>query len=172
MNTRHFGPDTERGAALIAALVILLILLVLGVTTMNMTTLEERMAFNSQERYAARYQAESLALAVADPDNLPNPAQPGESRNAWAFADGGSVVLPSGASLSLPGVAQADVAVTYVQSTSAVNLPMPNPIATLPSAGGQSGQRPVFEIAAEAETATGTRAVFEFGAYYFSNSNN
>lgn len=62
-------PARERGTVLVVALVLLLVLTLLGVSTMNMTRIEERMAANSQEMTRAFQAAESgLSAAFADPD--------------------------------------------------------------------------------------------------------
>ncbi len=49
----------QRGAALVVALILLLVLTLLGVAALRTTTLEERMAANSQERNRAFHAAES-----------------------------------------------------------------------------------------------------------------
>ena len=51
----------ERGAALVVALVFLLVMTVLGVTSMRTTTLQERMAGNLQDKNLA-FQAAEAAL--------------------------------------------------------------------------------------------------------------
>jgi len=55
----------ERGAALVVALVFLLVLTVLGVTSMRSTTLQERMAGNLQDNNLA-FQAAEAALREAE----------------------------------------------------------------------------------------------------------
>lgn len=56
---RLYYINHQNGIALIAALMVLLILTLIGVTTMNTTTLEERMAINMQENFSAFHLAES-----------------------------------------------------------------------------------------------------------------
>lgn len=61
----------QRGATLITAMVLLLILTLLGVTALNTTTLEERMAANTQEQMRAFQAAESgLSAAFASPTSF------------------------------------------------------------------------------------------------------
>ncbi len=62
-------PGRQHGTVLVIALVLLLVLTLLGVSTMNMTRIEERMAANSQEMTRAFQAAESgLSAAFANPD--------------------------------------------------------------------------------------------------------
>jgi len=58
----------QRGAALITALMMLVILTMLGLSSMNTTTMEERMAANSQEVNRA-FQAASTGLEMAFNDS-------------------------------------------------------------------------------------------------------
>ncbi len=56
----HTHPDSrQRGAALVIALILLLVMTLLGVAALRTTTLEERMAANSQEHNRAFHAAES-----------------------------------------------------------------------------------------------------------------
>jgi len=58
-------PTRQRGAVLIVAMILLLVLTLLGVSAMNTSQLEERMAANSQEFNRAFQSAESgLSMAV------------------------------------------------------------------------------------------------------------
>lgn len=64
----------ERGAALIVGLVFLLVMTLIGVTAMQSTTLQERMAGNTRDRHLA-FQASEAALRegerwLSDPGNL------------------------------------------------------------------------------------------------------
>lgn len=64
---------SQRGMALIMALVILLILTILGVTAMTTSSLEEKMSGNIQEQNRAFHAAESgISKVVLDP-NAYNP---------------------------------------------------------------------------------------------------
>ena len=58
----------QRGAALITALIMLVILTMLGLTSITTTTMEEKMAANSQEVNRA-FQAASTGLALVFGDN-------------------------------------------------------------------------------------------------------
>lgn len=55
----------QNGAALIVTLVILFVLTMLGITSMNMSNLELKMATNTQEKSSALQQSE-FALTIAD----------------------------------------------------------------------------------------------------------
>jgi type IV pilus assembly protein PilX len=59
----------QRGTVLVVALILLLVLTLLGISAMNTTSLEERMAANTQELNRAFHAAESgLSSAFADPN--------------------------------------------------------------------------------------------------------
>lgn len=63
--------NSQKGAALITALVMLVILTMLGLSTLTTNTMNERMAANSQEVNRAFQAAESgLDLAYADVDSF------------------------------------------------------------------------------------------------------
>ena len=63
----HSLPADQHGAALITALVLLVILTMLGLSSMSTNTMEERMAANSQEINRAFQTAETgLELAFSD----------------------------------------------------------------------------------------------------------
>lgn len=68
----HPAPS-ERGAALVIALVMLLILTILGVTAMNTASLEERMAGNTQEQTHAFQAAESGVNSAINTPGFLNP---------------------------------------------------------------------------------------------------
>ncbi len=55
---RHFG-GAERGMVLVVVLVLLVVLSLLSITTLNVTGIEEKMAFNAQEHTSAFQAAES-----------------------------------------------------------------------------------------------------------------
>lgn len=156
----------QRGIALVASLMIMLVLTILGVTVMNMTTLEEKMAFNTQDRYMARYMAESAILFLAKNDNLPSPNEAGNSLNE--FPDLIDIVPDLGLD---SGSAQ----IVYRESTAINNLPMPNPNATYLSTGstvnaaGESPNAgvPIFQIAVTATTRAGTVVENARAGYYF-----
>jgi len=74
------APARQRGAVLIVSLILLVVMTLLGVTSMNSTSLEEKMAANSQETTRAFQIAETgLSLAFNDNDfydlNAYNPAE-------------------------------------------------------------------------------------------------
>lgn len=61
IHTRHsnYRPHYQRGAVLIVSMLILLVMTIIGVTAMQSTTLEEKMAGNMRERNTAFQSAES-----------------------------------------------------------------------------------------------------------------
>ncbi len=78
--SRHIphSQNRQRGVALVAAMVFLLLLTIIGVTAMTTTSLEEKMAGNTQDKNVA-FQAAESALRVAevfllgtDPSALPD----------------------------------------------------------------------------------------------------
>ncbi len=156
----------QRGIALVASLMIMLILTILGITTMNMTTLEEKMAFNTQDRYMARYMAESAILFMAKDANLPSPNEPGFSQTPFDNLEDDIPEL---------GMDAGSGRVMYIQSTAINNLPATNPKASYLSAGGTvnaAGQSPgtgvpVFQISATTITQAGTVAENSRAGYYF-----
>jgi hypothetical protein len=63
--------NRQNGAALITALVVLIILTLLAISTLSTSTMEERMAFNSQEINRSFQTADSgITIIFADPDAL------------------------------------------------------------------------------------------------------
>lgn len=72
----HVGPGPrarERGAALVIALVMLLILTILGITAMNTASLEGKMAGNTQEQNQAFQAAESGINSAINTPGFLNP---------------------------------------------------------------------------------------------------
>jgi len=59
-HTARPGPHRQRGAALVVGLVVLLMLTLLGVSNMNMTTVELKITSNAQNRHHAFQGAASL----------------------------------------------------------------------------------------------------------------
>ena len=64
-SAQSLGIPSQRGVALVMALVFLVILTLLGIGAMNTTALEEKMAFNSKDRNLA-FQAAETALKVGE----------------------------------------------------------------------------------------------------------
>jgi len=67
VKTRRFllHQKTQRGAALLISLILLLVLTFLGISSMQTTTLEERMTANQKDYYLA-FEAAEYALTVAE----------------------------------------------------------------------------------------------------------
>ena len=61
-------PNRQRGAVLIVSLILLVVMTPLGVSSMNSTSLEEKMAANSQESTRA-FQAAETGLSISFNDN-------------------------------------------------------------------------------------------------------
>ena len=86
LNKLPIRRSAQQGAVLIVAMIMLVILTLLGVSGMNTTRLEERMAANTQEHYRAFQNAESgLSEAMA-------------SSGSWELSDGDEqeVLIPDG----------------------------------------------------------------------------
>src|SRR3569832_2459392 len=64
-NKHLMSPHRQAGAVLIVSLLMLLIMTLLGITAMNSTTLEEKMAGNMRDRNTAM-QASEAALKAAE----------------------------------------------------------------------------------------------------------
>ncbi len=62
------APRRERGAVLIVSLILLVVMTLLGVTSMNSTSLEEKMAANTQETTRA-FQTAETGLSMSFNDN-------------------------------------------------------------------------------------------------------
>lgn len=71
--TRCPQATQNRGSALIVGMIFLLVMTMLGVTAMQTTTLEERMAGNMRDR-GISLQAAEVALRAGDADALGSPA--------------------------------------------------------------------------------------------------
>jgi len=137
------------GAALVAALVILIVLTLLGMAVINMSTMEERMSFNSQDRYLVKYLSESVTLYAADDGELfpyPN-TQPGEVSGPFVVTDA-----------EVPGVRNTFVYKSYTGRTSSKNLPSPPGPAQHISTGSGSDDPFVYQIYVNVETEAGTSA--------------
>jgi hypothetical protein len=164
---RHY--NHQSGAALVASLVIMLILTLLGVTVMNMTSLEEKMAFNTQDRYKARYLAESAILFVANNDNLPLATEPGNS-----VTPGAQDYMTDPIELDetqIPGLEEAEARIAYVQDTPYANMPKANAKSRYFSSGSGDDNAVVFQIHVNATTPAGTNAESRSGFFYVRHAN-
>lgn len=66
VNMTKIGTSGQRGATLVIALVILLVMSMIGVANMETSTMQERMAANSKQRTTARIAAESALNAAEE----------------------------------------------------------------------------------------------------------
>lgn len=159
LKTRHLQ-ERQSGVALVAALVIMLVLTILGITVMNMTSLEEKMAFNTQDRYHARYLAESAALIIAHDNNLPSPEEAGVSKSVeFTLSQSG------GTGGTIPGLKEGTAQIFFIQQTPSVNLSS-NSNNMRFSSGSGTDDPFVFQIAASATTNAGTNARLKSGFYF------
>ncbi|HEX5055900.1 MAG TPA: pilus assembly PilX N-terminal domain-containing protein [Gammaproteobacteria bacterium] len=143
---------------MVASLMIMLILTILGITVMNMTTLEEKMAFNTEDRYRARYFAESATLSLGKDDNmLPSPNEPGVSVAVFPDLleiapelgmDSGTGEIRYRESTAIVNVRKINLKATHVGSGSTVNTSGVSP----------NGGVPIFQITVSATTKAGTTA--------------
>ena len=161
MRPLHYMPHKilpgQRGVALITSLIILVVLTLIGVTAINMTSLEEKMAYNDQERYRAEYSAESIIRNLATQNNLPavpGGTEGGYSRN-WILS---SATYPS----INNGVAQ----ITYIQDTSPANLPRVSTTTKTIGQGGGVGTLPVFELYTSITSTGNTDAQYKGGLFF------
>jgi type IV pilus assembly protein PilX len=79
-------PCRERGTVLVVGLVVLLVMTLLGITSMQNTALEERMAGNILDRHQAFHAAEAglqLALSFLEDQGEPPVADAAGSENVW-----------------------------------------------------------------------------------------
>jgi hypothetical protein len=155
MNAQLSNYRRQTGIALITSLIIMMVLTILGVTAMNMTSLEEKMAFNTQDRYLARYLAESSMVLVADQDLLPPPDEAG--------------VIIAEFELDSSDINKLDTAavqITYMQEGSYSNMPKTNPVAQRLSSGSGDDNPYMYQIFARANTNAGTTAQMRAGYYY------
>ena len=150
----------QSGIALVTALIIMMVLTILGVTAMNTTSLEEKMAFNSQDRYLARYLAESSVVLMATPDLLPSPDEAGVSSTVRDLT-----------SADVPKLDSAKVTITFMQNTSYANLPKTNTRAQYRSTGGGANP-PVYQIFVKANTSAGTTAQLRASYYWATHIQN
>jgi type IV pilus assembly protein PilX len=97
MGIRQNSPTltSQSGATLVVALILLMVLTILGVSSMNSTGLEEKMSANSQERFRSQEAADaglSQGYSVLDATTMSTPAE-GQSQALST----GSGTTPSGA---------------------------------------------------------------------------
>lgn len=100
------GLKQERGAALIMSLVILLILTLLGITGMSTSSLQQKMAGNTQEVVRALEAAESGAILAINTNGSLNAGNPPWSNNNISFS--GSTNL---------SVVTASVTISFIENT-------------------------------------------------------
>jgi|TARA_Y100000310_G_scaffold173047_1_gene173165 type IV pilus assembly protein PilX len=70
MNRSHVNATRQNGAALFAALIILLVITVMATSSISVTSLEQTMALNTQAENMAFQASESAINAAVDDDSL------------------------------------------------------------------------------------------------------
>lgn len=150
-NVRRNAAFRQAGVALIMALIILLVLTLIGVTAINMTSQEEKMAFNFQDRQLARYLGISMIQSRTGQNHMPNSVSQGRDQNMWNMT-----------SADNPGLQQGTVSFTYIESTAVGNLASGNPKITRVEAASYA----TFRLHATATTTSGTTAE-QVSAYYW-----
>ncbi|MEW5886443.1 MAG: PilX N-terminal domain-containing pilus assembly protein [Pseudomonadota bacterium] len=90
MNTLRHRPHTQSGMVLLMALVMLLLVTLLGVTSVRMLTVEERMAANSFDRNLA-FQAAETALREGEALAASNTAPPPTAMDCGQLNNGACV---------------------------------------------------------------------------------
>ena len=139
-------PNRERGTALIIAMLFLVILGMLGVTTMTNTTLDERMAGNSRDRDIAMQAAEAaLRDAERDLSNTNSAFRVVALANFPAFPSANCV-----AALCAEGAAQSNLtdpvrSAFYGQFSGELPLDGPTHDACRTALAGRSGDRAIAE---------------------------
>lgn len=88
---KHIHPIKQKGSVLILSLIILVVLTIIGVSSMNSTSLQEKMAGNFRDREIA-FQSAEMALAFAEDyvnDNI-NSANLGNASGLYESGNGPS----------------------------------------------------------------------------------
>ncbi len=92
------SPAKERGAALIFALVMLLLLTILGITAVTTSSLQEKMAGNMRDQYMAQQAADSILrdaeALIFNQAQRPTPSCPANTAITQRVWDSASVGLP------------------------------------------------------------------------------
>ena len=146
----HLHRHKQQGAVLITALVMLVILTLLGLTTMSTSTLEERMASNSQEVNRSFQTADTgLTMLLDDADALNTTAPYSDPNvNVGAYA------------------ANADIKSQFRQS---VPMGRSSVLAQMWEAGKYS--KFFFDLSSTGTTTSGVSTTLDGGAFQISKSN-
>lgn len=110
MKTRNHGIAQQRGITLVTSLVLLVLLTIIGVSTMQRATLEERMSGNTRDRNLA-FQAAEAALRSCEAF-LNSAALPEFTGSAGSSANSGGLYQPSPA-----GTAPVWLAISWSDTT-------------------------------------------------------
>jgi Tfp pilus assembly protein PilV len=116
-NTRHGPRERQQGAALITALIFLIIITVIALSSMRSSTQELRMAVNAEEKLTAGQLAQAVADALWTNANATPVIGEVGRRICTANFTGGpacddlSLVLPGDVAVMIPAAGQASVAV-------------------------------------------------------------
>jgi hypothetical protein len=86
----HGAPGRQTGVVLVVSLILLVVLTLLGLASMNMSSLEEKMAANSQESIAALQAADSgLTYTLEEPTAIPASLS-GQATDTISIGSGGT----------------------------------------------------------------------------------
>ena len=149
MKTAAIDRTRQGGAVLIVAMIILVILTLLGVTAMNTTQLQERIASNTQEQVHA-FQAAETGLNRAFADNL-------------AYDISGTY---TGGATPAPVVAGAGDRSSYTPTFLGFSPPPPGSLYS-----ATSFQAAHFNFRAQGQSATNLSIVLNGGAYQIAPKN-
>ena len=87
MNDRMYKQDRQEGAVLVVGLILLIAMTLIGVTAMKLTTLDERIAGNAQQRVGEFQAAESALMEVAHYDKVLTCSREGKTVCGCALDD-------------------------------------------------------------------------------------
>lgn len=163
--------QSQSGAALVTALVVLMLLTMIGITGLSNTTSELRRSSNAQERFRTHYilqsSADYLLFDVMQNSKHPDYANavPNTVDSLTGEGVGAITNIPLG---TIPGLTAGTGVISYKGRTSYANLPGIRSDATHISGGGNEKKNPpIFEIFVDVTTDAGKVAQARPGAVYF-----
>ena len=174
MFIRQHIQTRQTGAALIISLIILMLLTIIGVTGMQTTALEERMAGNMRDKALA---FESAEAALRDAETFMDTVFTLGAFNAdgsdgyyddsilkiweevdWDGADGGNTNKAVTATSSIPGVAQGQYVIQYIADSEEEDVSGGHNLINIGQGTG-AGNSSIFRITARGTGASGNAVV-------------
>lgn len=145
---------TEAGAALVTALIVLLLLTMIGISSISGTSGELKRSNNAQERFRTTYILQSVSEYVGI-DIMRNPDHPDYDKgipkqlvdNLKAIGD--PITIPAA---TVPGVQTATVVVAFKEFIAYASLPGVREEATYISKGTGDENPPVYEVFIDLKT--------------------